>query len=1455
MSRATAPEGGFRTSRLLADLRTDEPAGGRGRDAALAVELASLPIEDRGVRLERLLCESLGRVLKIAPERVDRRKPLGSIGVDSLIALEFRRRLEAALGLALPATMIWNYPTVVELAAIPLEPHLRDPAGVSTSSRSRLASRLIRRWSEWISCRTRKRRRHCSPRGGRRMADEARRLTDLSAVKLALLARQARQKLDESGVGGAEPIAVVGMGCRFPGGADDPAKFWRLLADRGDAIREVPADRWPVDALYDPDPGAPGKMTTRWGGFLAAIDGFDPQFFGISPREAARMDPQQRLLLEVAWEALEDAGQTRAGLDGSATGVFVASYHNDYARLLTADRRDIDAWTSTGTAHSIVANRLSYLLNLRGPSLTVDTACSASLVAVHLACRSLRAEECSLAVAGGVSLMLSPEVTISLSKWGFMAADGRCKTFDAKADGFVRGEGCGVVVLKRLSDALADGDRILGLIRGTAVNQDGRTTVLTAPSGLAQAAVIRQALEDGKVAPDQVDYVEAHGTGTVLGDPIEVEALAEMYGKPVGSGHPCVLGAVKANIGHLEAAAGIAGLIKALLCLQHASIPPQCHFTQLNPHLSLEGSRLVIPTEAIAWPRGGRRRLAGVSSFGFGGTNAHVVLEEAPELSVRPASGATPDAVYLLPLSAHREDALIARAESLRAWLESDEVSSVADVCYTAAVRRSHHLHRLAVVGSTAPDLARQLAMHLEAGEAAPAPDRAPRVAFVFSGQGTQRPGMGLELFERRAEFRAALEECDAAIRLRAGWSVIDALRADPRRSQLHRTEVAQPVIFAVQVALARLWDAWGVRPEAVCGHSVGEIAAAFVAGALTLDDAARIAVERGRVMERVTGKGRMVAVNLPASEIEDLLTDDLGLAAVNGPRSVVLSGAPRAVEEAVRRLTERKVRHHVLPVDYAFHSAQLDPLREELAHALSAIRPRPVRTGLFSTVSGRVDRRVGARRPLLGHRDPGAGALRAGDRCAHGRRRDGVRGDRRPARAGRTDPRVSRRAPRPRDRRVLAPPGPRRAGDDADRARRPLPLGCGRAVGPAVSVGRARCGPACVPLAATPVLACSGEWRRGDGRASEPALHPLVHRRVPSPVATLHESRLRAETPRYLGDHRIQGATVLPATGYIEMALMVGGGSPVEDLVITAPLHVPDGEERLVQIVLGEGRTMQVYSATSGPEPRWTLHATARLGSAPAAPDAEWASTACRDDRRPGEPLRDPRGERPRLRARVPRRDGALAGSRPRARPHHRARGHRGGPRFASVPSRADGRVPAGDRRGGGRSNAGPAVPAVRGGSYRPASGSARDPGERGADPTGHRRRPGGRRTSAGRGRPADRRSRRSPSQAHRGDSSEPARTRRSWRSSGGPSRAPPPGWPRPASGSCWEAEAASARRSRHGSRLPVTASRSSTPTCRSTRWTSAAAGGSSPVIGAPAVSSTCAGSTRPCQPTPGSW
>lgn len=1057
------------------------------------------------------------------------------------------------------------------------------------------------------------------------MADDARRLTELSAVKLALLARQARQDLDGAGVANAEPIAVIGMGCRFPGDASDPERFWRLLVNRVDAIGEVPADRWPIDALYDPDPTAPGKMSTRWGGFLRTIDGFDPQFFGISPREAARMDPQQRLLLEVAWEALEDAGQTRPGLDGSPTGVFVASYHNDYAALMSADRRGIDAWTSTGTAHSIVANRLSYLLNLRGPSLTVDTACSASLVAVHLACRSLRAEECSLAVAGGVSLMLSPEVTISLSKWGFMAADGRCKTFDASADGFVRGEGGGVVVLKRLSDALADGDRVLGLIRGSAVNQDGRTSVLTAPSGVAQAEVIRQALENGKVAAEQVDYVEAHGTGTVLGDPIEVEALGAVYGGPAAGTHPCALGAVKASIGHLEAAAGIAGLIKALLCLQHGLIPPQLHFSRLNPHLSLAGSRFVIPTEPLPWPHGGRRRFAGVSSFGFGGTNAHVVLEEAPEIVGRPEAG--PPGTHVLPLSAQTDEALITLADDYRAWLEGGGTPRLADICYTAAVRRTHHERRLAVVGTSATEMARQLAAYRDGRDATPHRDRRPRLAFVFTGQGSQRPGMGRELFDRRPDFRAALEECDAAIRRHAGWSVIDEIRADAAHSRLHRTEVAQPAIFALQVALAGLWNGWGVLPDAVAGHSVGEVAAAFVAGALGLDDAARVVVERGRVMEGVTGRGRMLAVGLSREDVEPLLHGELGVAAINAPTSVVLSGTAAAVEDAARKLGDRGVRSQLLPVDYAFHSFQLEPLCDELARALAGIAPGPVRRSLVSTVFGRPTEgpELGPRYWATGIRAPVLFAPVVEVLAAGG------------------DTLFVEIGPHP----VLGGPILECLGPHADRGRALASLRRDRGESATILTSLGALYRAGFEVRWDAVYADGGQcvglpsypWQRrrcwytssalaaGEGaapRPSEPVLHPLVQRRVPSPVAALYESRLGAEAPAYLTDHRIQGAVVFPASGYIEMALAVGAPA-VEDLLIVEPLVIAEGEDRIVQIVVTDapaGRTIQVHSTTgvgSATEARWTLHASARLAAASSRPVADRTLGSCPDDVDPG--------------------------------------------------------------------------------------------------------------------------------------------------------------------------------------------------------------------------------------------
>lgn len=487
------------------------------------------------------------------------------------------------------------------------------------------------------------------------------RLADnLSPVKRALIEiEEMESKLGAIERASKEPIAIVGMGCRFPGGANSPESYWELLKQGVDCITEIPRDRWDIDSLYDPDPDAPGKMSTRWGGFISEIDKFDAAFFGITPPEARKMDPQQRLLLEVAWEALEDAGQTMDGLAGSETGVYVGICANDYAWLVLSDRDSIDPYVGMGNSHSVVAGRLSYQLNLRGPSIAIDTACSSSLAAVHYACQALRTRECNLALAAGVNLMLSPEVSIFLSKMGMMAPDGRCKTFDAQADGFVRGEGCGVVVLKRVSDAMADGDRILALIRGTAVNQDGRSASLTAPNVLSQQAVIRRALKNSGVAPADVTYVEAHGTGTSLGDPIEIEALIEVYGGSRSDARSCSIGSVKTNLGHLEGAAGIAGLMKVVLALQNEMIPRHLNFHDLNPNISLEHTGLVIPTQGLAWSSGVGSRFGAVSSFGWAGTNVHAVLEESPKSPIFfPTEESGVRRALILPLSAHDNNAL-----------------------------------------------------------------------------------------------------------------------------------------------------------------------------------------------------------------------------------------------------------------------------------------------------------------------------------------------------------------------------------------------------------------------------------------------------------------------------------------------------------------------------------------------------------------------------------------------------------------------------------------------------------------------------------------------------------------------------------------------------------------------------------------------------------------------------
>jgi len=777
----------------------------------------------------------------------------------------------------------------------------------------------------------------------------------ISAIKLALAAKQMRAQAGQALR--SDPIAVVGMGCRVPGGAATPEQMWQLLSAGADCVTAVPRSRWDADIWYDPDPASRGKSVTKQGGFLDHIDEFDAEYFGILPREADRMDPQQRLVLEVAIEAIDDAGLPHWKLRGSRAAVYIAAYHNDYAQLQLSNPDEIDARTLTGTQNSIVANRLSYFFDLRGPSLSIDSACSSSLVAVHLACQSLRVGEVDLAIAGGVSVMIGPEMMVALSKVGFMAPDGRCKTFDSRADGFGRGEGCGIVILKRLSDALADDDRILAVVRGSAVNQDGHSTLLAAPNGIAQEALIREALATAQIDPSRIEYVEAHGTGTALGDPIEVEAIAATIGQPISPPSPCWLGSAKANFGHLEAAAGVIGFIKAVLALRHRAVPPQPNFHKLNSHISFADTRLAVPTELTPWPEGAWPRCAAVSSFGVGGTNANVVIEEAPRLLQRERAPEEAGVSRILPLSAHSSAALQAQVRSWVAFL-SETPATIADICYTAALRRTHADYRIAVTGSSKQEMRANLeVLDSKAALARQSVSgRAPRIGFVFSGQGTQWYAMGRELMAEEAVFGDTIAACDRLLRATAGWSLLEELERDEERTRLADTEFAQPALFALQVGLAALWRSWGLNPSCVIGHSVGEIAALHVAGALDLPEAVRVVWQRGRTMAPSRGRGQMAAIGLDVDEAERLIVPYQGrldIAAVNGPHSVVLSGEPPALKEVLATLAARGLRYRLLAGDYAFHSAQMEALASEFVRRLGAVRSAPPAVPVYSTVSG----------------------------------------------------------------------------------------------------------------------------------------------------------------------------------------------------------------------------------------------------------------------------------------------------------------------------------------------------------------------------------------------------------------------------------------------------------------------------------------------------------------------
>jgi microcystin synthetase protein McyG len=794
------------------------------------------------------------------------------------------------------------------------------------------------------------------------MSDFLDRISKLSPARLALLAADLQSRLETLERSRREPIAVIGIGCRFPGGAADPESFWRLLRSGTDAVGEMPAERFDMDAFYDPNPDAPGKLATRRGGFLGPVDGFDPEFFGISPREALSMDPQQRILLEVAWEALEHAGQSPEALHGSRTGVFLGMSATDYymEMLLGVDTRTSDAYLATGNARSVASGRISYLLGLRGPSLSVDTACSSSLVAVHLACQSLRSGASRLALAAGVNLILSPDITITLSKAHMLAPDGRCKTFASTADGFGRGEGCGVVVLKRLSDAVADGDTVLAVIRGSAINQDGRSSGLTAPNGPAQEDVIREALSDAGIEPKDVGYVEAHGTGTSLGDPIEVRALGAVLG--AGRTTPLVLGSVKTNIAHLEAAAGVAGLIKVVLSLQHSEIPPHLHLEKRNPHIAWDELPMSIPTQPTPWPAIAGRRIAGISSFGFSGTNAHVIVEAAPETPRRRPEVDRPS--HLLTLSARSPRALDELAARYAARVEETRQESLGDIAFTANAGRSAMPYRLAVRAGSNRELADGLRSGVTGGEPLPGVWRghvpgsgAPEVAFLFTGQGSQYSGMGRELFETQPTFRRALERCDEILRPRLAEPLLRVIYPEPgQTTPLDDTAYTQPALFSLEYALAELWRSWGVEPTVVMGHSVGEYVAACLAGVFSLEDGLRLIAERGRLMQALPRGGEMAAVFADEARVRAALIGHeraVSIAAVNGPDNVVVSGEAGALRAVLDALRADGIKSKGLTVSHAFHSPLMDPILEAFEVEVGRVSLSSPKVGLVSNLSG----------------------------------------------------------------------------------------------------------------------------------------------------------------------------------------------------------------------------------------------------------------------------------------------------------------------------------------------------------------------------------------------------------------------------------------------------------------------------------------------------------------------
>ncbi|MDP3544855.1 MAG: beta-ketoacyl synthase N-terminal-like domain-containing protein, partial [Phreatobacter sp.] len=1016
--------------------------------------------------------------------------------------------------------------------------------------------------------------------------------------------------------------------------------FWTLLTEQVDGTSEVPADRWSIEKYYDPDPKRPGKLYTKRGGFISGISEFDPQFFGISPREVAYVDPQHRMLLETTWEAFEDAGIAPRRWSDRKVGVFVGLFTHDYENIhmRVSERGIYGPHSATGMSTTIAANRLSHAFGFTGPSMVIDTACSSSLVALHLACRSLHEGESELAIAGGVNLQLSPEMTMSLCKASMLSPDGRCKSFDARANGYARADGVGMVVLKTLERAQADGDQIYAVIMGSAVNQDGRTQGLTVPNGDAQQVVMRDALSFAGVHPSEISYIEAHGTGTAVGDPIETNALGTVLRSGNPDRAPCVIGSVKSNFGHTESAAGIAGLIKVALMQRHGYIPPNLHFETPNPNIPFEDLRLRVPTALEEWRTGeDGRRLAGINSFGFGGTNAHVVLANAPSSPSATQQRGEGDQAHLVFLSARSDEALKANARRHGHFLRSDQQAGVplADVSAALALGRDHHPIRLAVAGRTASEVADlldgfaagQRRQGVVSGQVADA--GASGVVFVCSGMGQQWWAMGRGLLNSEPVFARKIDELDRMFGRLASWSLRDILSRAETDSQIDRTEYAQPAIFGLQMGLAALWESWGVKPDLVVGHSVGEVAAACIAGALTLEDAVTVCFHRSRLQATLAGRGGMLAVGLPEADLARRIQGKealVSIAAINSAESATLAGDTATLQQIEADLQREAIFARMLNVEVPYHSPVMDEIREPFRAALQGIAPRASAVPLVSTVTGQLIDGTAFDADYWNRnvREPVAFAKAIGTLA-------GLQG------------------------RVFIEIG----------AHPVLASSIGECLtaagvqGTAIASLRRKHDDATTFLAAVGQLHCLGHhlaleakfarpssrldlplypWQRSTFWAETPESlktrtglasddvrpdHPLLGERLSSPQPTWR-SEVDINQPHYLKDHAVQGAVVFPAAGFIEMALAAAretGGAQgplvIERLSIDAPLVLSAGSVAQVQLAVGDGQKFQIHSHVhhEGAK-RWTRHVAGTLIEPKPAADTQFLDAADLHDR-----------------------------------------------------------------------------------------------------------------------------------------------------------------------------------------------------------------------------------------------